>query len=277
MSLKSKVIKFIPAARYFMEVAFDGTDYNGWQWQPDAITIQEVIENTLTQLYAGTKIAITGSSRTDAGVHANAFAVSFSVPARPAITPFKLHGALNNMLPDAIRIRSLKPVELDFHARFNAKGKAYTYIINHGQKSPFNNRYTLFSYQRLNIQALREAAALLVGTHDFASFAVNNRQYKTTVRTIFRIDIQEFGDLICITFIGNGFLYKMIRCIIGTLLAVATGKSSVAEVSEILAAKERDAAHNTALPHGLFLMKVFYNEPEIEKFALKELPFMSQI
>jgi len=273
----NKVIKFIPAARYFMEVAFDGTDYNGWQWQPDAITVQEVIEKTLTQLYAGYKIAITGSSRTDAGVHANAFAVSFSVPARPVITPFKLHGALNNMLPDAIRIRSLKPVEPDFHARFNAKGKAYTYIINHGQKSPFNNRYALFSYQRLNVQAIREAAALLVGTHDFASFAVNNRQYKTTVRTIFQIDIKEFGDLISITFVGNGFLYKMIRCIIGTLLAVGIGKSLPAEVGEILAAKERDAAHNTALPHGLFLMKVFYDEPTMEKFELKEIPFMCQL
>ena len=273
----TKEEKIIPAARYFMEVAFDGTDYNGWQWQPDAVTVQEVIEKTLTQLYAGTKIAIIGSSRTDSGVHANAFAVSFSVPARPAITPFKLHGALNNMLPDAIRIRSLKPVEPDFHARFDAKGKAYTYIINHGQKSPFNNRYALFSYQRLNVQAIREAAALLVGTHDFSSFAVNNRQYKTTVRTIFRIEIQEFGDLICITFVGNGFLYKMIRCIIGTLLAVGIGKSSPTEVGAILAAKERDAAHNTALPHGLFLMKVFYDESAMENFKLKEIPFMHQL
>jgi tRNA pseudouridine38-40 synthase len=269
-----KEATFTPAARYFMEVAFDGTNYNGWQWQPDAITVQEVIEKTLTKLYAGPYIGVTGSSRTDAGVHANAFAVSFCVPERPAISPFKLHGALNNLLPDDIRIRTLEKVDLDFHARFHAQGKAYTYIINHGDKSPFNNRYALFSHQRLNIQAIREAANHLTGTHDFSSFAVNNKQYKTTVRTIFRIDVQEFDDLVCITFIGNGFLYKMIRCIIGTLMAVGIGKSSPAEVKEILAAKERDAAHNTALPHGLFLMKVFYNESAMEKFTLKEPPFM---
>lgn len=272
----SKETTFIPAIRYFMEVAFDGTNYNGWQWQPDAITVQEVIERTLTKIYAGVKIGITGSSRTDAGVHAKAFAVSFNVPERPNLTPFKLRGALNNMLPDDIKIGSLKIVKMDFHARFNATGKAYTYIINHGDKSPFNNRYSLFSYQRLNIKAIREATVQLTGTHDFSSFAVNNRQYKTTVRTIFKIDIQEFDNLICITFIGNGFLYKMIRCIIGTLLAVGIGKSSPADVKKILMAKERDAAHNTALPHGLFLMKVFYDESSMEEFKLQEIPFMSQ-
>lgn len=266
--------KFMPATRYLMEVAFDGSNYNGWQWQPDAITVQEVIEKILTKLYAGPYIGVTGSSRTDAGVHANGFAVSFCVPERPAILPFKLHGALNNLLPDDIRVRTLKEVELDFHARFHARGKAYTYVINHGEKSPFNNRYSLFSHQRLNVQAIRKAANYLTGTHDFASFAVNNKQYKTTVRTIFRLEVQEFADLVCITFVGNGFLYKMIRCIIGTLMAVGIGKASPDEVKEILTARERNAAHNTALPHGLFLMKVFYDASAMEKFTLKAPPFM---
>ena len=259
--------------RYFMEVAFDGSNYNGWQRQPDALTVQEVIETTLTRLYGGTPIAVTGSSRTDAGVHACAFAVSFAVPAAPAIPQFKLHGALNAMLPDDIKIVTLHKTNTAFHARFDAVGKAYTYLINNGEKSPFNRNYTLFVHHKLDVTAMQAAADFLVGTHDFASFAVNNRQYTTTVRTIFTIDIDQFGPLIAITFIGNGFLYKMIRCIVGSLLMVGYGQCPPESIRDILAAKSRAAAHNTAPPHGLFLMKVFYQQEELDNFSLQTLPF----
>ena len=265
--------KFTPTKRYFMEVAFDGSRYNGWQRQPDAMTVQEVIETTLTRLYGGTPIPVTGSSRTDAGVHACAFAVSFAVPETPVIAPFKLHGALNAMLPDDIKIVSLCETAMDFHARFDAVGKAYSYIINNGEKSPFNHNYTLFVHYKLNLTAMQTAAGFLVGTHDFASFAVNNRQYSTTVRTIFTIDITQFGQLIAITFVGNGFLYKMIRCLVGSLLMVGNGQCAPENIKDILAARSRAAAHNTAPPHGLFLMKVFYNQEVMDNFSLQTLPF----
>lgn len=267
-------LTFEPKTRFFIEIAFDGSTYNGWQFQPNAPSVQETIENTLTRLYAGTVIPVTGSSRTDAGVHACAFAASFCVPERPWIPQERIKTALNRLLPPSIRICSLKEVDLDFHARFDAKGKAYTYIINKGAESPFLARYSFFPLQEMDAEQINAAAQRLVGTHDFASFAVDCKRYKDTVRTIFRIDVQEFSELICITFIGNGFLYKMIRCIVGSLLFAGCGRLTPDQMTKILETRKRAAAHNTALPHGLFLMKVFYDEQEMHSFRLEKAPFI---
>ncbi|MFA6716825.1 MAG: tRNA pseudouridine(38-40) synthase TruA [Victivallaceae bacterium] len=260
--------------RLLLEISFDGRNYGGWQIQPNSPTVQELIQETLTKLYSGQDIKLTGSSRTDAGVHAVGFAASFAVPARPHIPPDKLKKALNGLLPDSVAIRGVKEVPMDFHARFDTAGKAYTYVINLGDETPFASHYSWRPYLKLDIEKMREAAQHLIGTHDFSSFVVNRDDIDNAVRTIYNIDFQVFGQYLCITFTGNGFLYRMIRCLVGALEAVGTGKISGPELKTILEQKDRRKAPNTAPPYGLFLMKVFYDKEDITKFKLENVPFL---
>lgn len=259
--------------RLLLEISFDGRNYGGWQIQPDNLTVQELIQDTLVKLYAGKKIKLVGSSRTDAGVHAIGFAASFIAPAKPCIPADKLKKALNGILPSSIAIRNITEVPMDFHVRFDTVGKAYTYVINLGDETPFSAHYSWRARWELDVEKMQEAAKHLTGTHDFSSFVVNREHIENAVRTIYDIDFQLFGSYLCITFIGNGFLYKMIRCLVGALEAVASGAISVATVKKILEAKDRSKAPQTCPPHGLFLMKVFYDEAEIKKFKLKDVPF----
>jgi len=259
--------------RLLMEISFDGQSYGGWQIQPDNLTVQELIQDTLVKLYDGKEIKLVGSSRTDAGVHAIAFAASFIAPAKPFIPLDKLKIALNGLLKKPISIRSITEVPMDFHVRFGAVGKAYTYVINIGEESPFSAHYSWTARWKLDINKMQEASKHLIGTHDFSSFVVNREDIDNAVRTIYDIDFQLFGSYLCITFVGNGFLYKMIRCLIGTLEAVGSGAISAEKVKKILEAKDRSKAPQTCPPHGLFLMKVFYDEAEIKKFKLKDVPF----
>ena len=259
--------------RLLLEISFDGQNYGGWQIQPDNLTVQELIQDTLVKLYAGKPIKLVGSSRTDAGVHALGFVASFVAPAKPFIPLDKLKIALNGLLDSSVSIRKITEVPMDFHVRFGAVGKAYTYVINIGEESPFSADYSWLSRWKLDIDKMREAAKHLSGTHDFSSFVVNREDIENAVRTIYDIDFQLFGSYLCITFRGDGFLYKMIRCLVGTLEAVAAGAISVAQVKKILESKDRSKAPQTCPPHGLFLMKVFYDEAEIKKFKLKDVPF----
>ncbi len=259
--------------RLLMEISFDGQSYGGWQIQPDNLTVQELIQNTLVKLYAGRQIKLVGSSRTDAGVHAVGFAASFVAPEKPHITVNKLKKALNGLLPHSIAIINIQEVPLDFHVRFDAVGKAYTYVINLGEEKPFSAAYSWRPHCRLDVDKMQKAAKHLIGTHDFSSFVVNRDDIENAVRTIYNIDFQLFDSYLCITFTGNGFLYKMIRCLVGALEAVASGSISVAELKNILEHKDRRKAPKTCPPHGLFLMKVFYDETKISQFKLKNVPF----
>ncbi len=259
--------------RLLMEISFDGQNYGGWQIQPDNSTVQELIKDTLVKLYDGKPIKLVGSSRTDAGVHAIGFAASFAAPAKPLIPVAKLKTALNGLLPSSIAIRNITEVPMDFHVRFDTVGKAYTYVINLGAESPFSAAYSWKARWKLDIDKMQEAAKHLLGTHDFSSFVVNRENIENAVRTIYDIDFQLFGSYLCITFVGNGFLYKMIRCLVGALEAVASGAISAEELKNILMLKDRTKAPQTCPPHGLFLMKVFYAEAEIKKFKLKDVPF----
>lgn len=260
--------------RLLLEISFDGRSYGGWQIQPDNPTVQKLVQDTLAKLYSGQDIKLTGSSRTDAGVHAAGFAASFAVPARPYILPDKLKKALNGLLPDSIAVRTVKEVPADFHARFDTAGKAYTYVINLGDKNPFSTHYSWRPHRKLDIERMREAAPHLIGTHDFSSFVVNRDEIDEAVRTIYNIDFQVFGQYLCITFTGDGFLYKMIRCLAGALEAVGAGKISGAELKTILEHKDRRKAPDTAPPYGLFLVKVFYDEQEMADFKLENIPFL---
>ena len=259
--------------RLLLEISFDGQSYGGWQIQPDNSTVQELIQDTLVKLYDGKPIKLVGSSRTDAGVHALGFAASFAAPVKPCITVDKLKKALNGLLPSSISIRNIKEVPMDFHVRFDAVGKAYTYVINLGEESPFSAHYSWLARWELDIEKMRTASKCLTGTHDFSSFVVKRDNIENAVRTIYDIDFQLFGQYLCITFVGNGFLYKMIRCLIGAFEAVASGALSVEELENILELKDRTRAPQTSPPHGLFLMKVFYDEAELKKFKLRDVPF----
>lgn len=263
--------------RWFMELAYDGTEFSGWQIQPNGITVQEVLEEKLAQIYANQPIRVESSGRTDAGVHALGQTVTFTCPERPVITEWKLLKSLNRMLPESIRIREIKQVYGDFHARYSALGKAYTYIINKGEQSPFLERWSwhLPQWNACRLQQIRKATSCLEGTHDFSSFTVERKNIDNAVRTIYRIDVQEFGQILCITFLGDGFLYKMIRGIMGTLAFVGSGTLKPDDVTDILNSKNRSLAYDTAPSKGLFLVKVFYKDKEWEDFRLKQPPFMS--
>ena len=264
---------FEPFERYAMEISFDGGCYAGWQIQPHCETVQEVLQRTLAKLFDVEKIHVLGASRTDSGVHSLGFIASFLVPERPVIPPEKLIVILNRILPKAIRINSIDRVPLTFHARYDATGKAYTYIFNRGEETPFANRYSWKLRHELDFEAMLEAAQYLVGEHDFSSFVVERREIDSAVRTIYSISKQEFGNYVCFTFKGNGFLYKMIRCIVGTLEAVGSGKIQLADVPILLEAKQREIAPETAPAHGLFLMKTFFDEREIEPYTIENVPF----
>ncbi len=274
MNMSIETTSYTPVARYLLEIAYDGTEYSGWQIQPHCVAVQQVMQERLTKLYDRQPIHLIGCSRTDAGVHAQGFAASFLVPERPVIPPERLYKALNRQLPPAIRIRSLREVPLEFHSRYDALGKAYSYVLNLGESSPFTERYAWKPIHRLDPALIREAAAVLTGTHDYSSFVVERSQIDDAVRTIYRIDVEEFGRFCCVTFVGNGFLYKMIRCLMGTLEAAGSGKLSPDAVREILEARDRVKAPETAPPNGLFLMKVFYDQPSLDSYRLPGLPFL---
>ncbi|MCQ2378148.1 MAG: tRNA pseudouridine(38-40) synthase TruA [Victivallaceae bacterium] len=265
---------FVPFKRYRVVIAYDGTAYSGWQIQKHSLAIQEVIQKKLTNLYDRQEIHLVGCSRTDRGVHAQGFVASFLVPERPDIPPEKLMKAVNHQMPPEIKIRAIEEAPLDFNARFDTLGKAYTYVINNGPESPFLDRYAWHPIHRMDPEKIRAAAAMLTGTHDFSSFVVERREIDDAVRTIYRIEVQEFFPLIAVTFVGNGFLYKMIRCLMGTLEWAGAGKLSPADVKKILEAKNRLAAPETAPPNGLFLMRVFYDEASLQNFHLTQLPFL---
>ncbi len=263
----------------FMTVAYNGKNYHGWQIQSDLPTVQQKLNEVLSYIFAKQVIWVTGSSRTDAGVHALNLGASFKLPATPVIPDEQIRRALNKLLPYDIRITSLQSVtESPIHARFDAKGKAYSYVINRGEISPFNYDFCWHLSHCNNTAGIKEAAKYLIGTHDFSSFVVEMKKVEDATRTIYDIQVDEFGEnnqYLVITFTGNGFLYKMVRCLVGTLIGVGIDKISAPEVQTILHAKERNQALATAPAAGLFLMKVFYEQIDGKncQFKLNKLPF----
>lgn len=265
--------KYEYSGRYLLEITFDGSNYGGWQIQPNQKSVQETIQQVLSRLYNYQEIELVGSSRTDAGVHALNFAAAFIAPKSPAIPMQKLKTALNMMLPDDIKIRTITQVDDNFHARFDTFGKAYTYVINLGDATPFSNRYSYSPRAKIDVERMRQATQILIGKHDFSSFVCNRNSIDDATRTIFRIDVQTFGNYLTITYVGDGFLYKMIRCLTGSLIAVASHKSTINDLEKLLLAKDRTKGDTTAPPCGLFLDKVFYDQQALENFELTTLPF----
>lgn len=236
--------------------AYDGGPFAGWQSQSSANGVQDVIETRLREIF-GCDVRVHGSGRTDAGVHALGQVFHFDAEWRHG--PQKLLAALRTGLPATIQIKSLGIVASDFHARFQATAKRYDYRIHLGDADPFTRPYCWPYYRPLDPGAMLAAAAVLQGRHDFRAFtALNGPAREDTVRDLRRLEVRRRGRLIRITAEADGFLYKMVRSLVGVLAAVGEGKLTVAQVRGILASRERTAAVQTAPPQGLFLVKVFY-------------------
>lgn len=241
-------------------VAYDGTNYCGWQVQPNGITIESVLNHHLSELL-GEEIHVIGASRTDSGVHADGNVAVFDTSAR--MPAERISYALNTRLPQDIRIQDSCEVPSDFHPRFQSTVKTYEYrICSRKFPDPCSRLYSLFYYWELDVEQMKKAAAYLVGEHDFTSFCTKKEEVTNCVRTIYSLDIEKNGDQIVLRIRGNGFLYNMVRIITGTLLRVGGGLIKPEQIPEILAAQDRSAAAETAPAHGLKLVKIEYPDYE---------------
>jgi tRNA pseudouridine38-40 synthase len=252
----------MPALKFKLTLAYDGTAYQGWQLQKIGTGVQEKLEGALARIFPS-RPRVHSSSRTDTGVHALGMVAHFEVPlAECRMTARKLALALNAWLPEDIRILSAARASRDFHARFSATGKQYRYFAwNHPAMNPLLRHSAWHVPRPLNLTAMRQAAPLFVGKHDFQSFAANPGYAKeSTVRTLSRCDLKRNGPLLTFVIEGDGFLYKMCRGIVGTLVQVGLGKFPAAAIGPMLARKDRRAAGMTAPAHGLVLWKVFYRK-----------------
>ena len=252
--------------RVLLTVAYDGTAYHGWQLQKNGNTIEAELNRHLTQLL-GESVQVSGASRTDAGVHALGNLAVFDTESK--IPPEKISYALNQRLPEDIRIRGSREVRPDFHPRRCETRKTYEYRITCGEfPVPTKRLYSHFTYRKMDLKAMQKAAEYLVGEHDFQSFCAAGNQTETTVRTIYSLSVKEQDGDILIRVCGNGFLYNMVRILAGTLMEVGIGHLKPEQMQEILHARDRQAAGPTAPARGLLL--VGYEYPEKEAAPLQE-------
>ena len=242
--------------RYRLKVAYDGTNYCGWQVQPNEVTIEGVLNETLSDLL-NEDIEVVGASRTDSGVHSDGNYCIFDTETH--IPAPKIAYALNQRLPEDISIVKSDEVDEDWHPRYQNSMKTYQYtIINRDMPDPVRRLYTYFTYSKLDVDKMKEAAGFLVGEHDFAAFCSTGSQVENTVRTIESLEVTQNGDEIAIIAKGNGFLYNMVRIIAGTLLEVGEGKLEPSDMEDIIASKDRGRAGKTAVARGLRLVEIKY-------------------
>lgn len=237
-------------------VAYDGTNYHGWQIQPNGITIESELNKHLTAL-TGEEIKVIGASRTDSGVHALGNVAVFDTSARMPGEKFAY--ALNTRLPKDIKIQLSEEVSLDFHPRHCDSIKTYEYrILNRKFPIPTSRLYSYFTYYPLDIKLMQECASYIVGEHDFQAFCSVGTQVKSTVRTVYSLFADKKDDLITIRITGNGFLYNMVRIIAGTLMEAGQGFYPPEYIQEIIKSRDRANAGPTAPAEGLTLVKIEY-------------------
>ena len=240
--------------RVRLTVAYDGTNYHGWQIQNNGITIESELNRCLTDLLRE-PVEVIGASRTDSGVHALGNIAVFDTTSR--MPAEKISYALNQRLPEDIRIQLSEEVEPDFHPRYCDSEKTYEYrILNRKFPVPTERLYTYFYHYKLDVDKMKAATSYLIGQHDFASFCGAKAQVKTTIRTVTGIDVWRDGDIVTIRVTGTGFLYNMVRIISGTLIEVGNGQYPPERVKTILEACNREMAGPTAPAQGLTLMGI---------------------
>lgn len=246
--------------RFYLIVEYDGTAYCGWQRQINGPSVQQTLEEALARL-TGESISVTGSSRTDAGVHAMGLCAHFDSATR--IPAEKIAFALNTMLPEDIRIRESGPAPEGFHARYSAAGKVYRYrFYNSRHDCAIGRQYAAHVPLVLDERRMHEEAQALCGTHDFAAFAASGSVAKSTVRTIYRVQVMRRGDEVELMILGDGFLYNMVRIIAGTLMEVGTGKRETGAIADAIETGDRLKLGQTAPAKGLALMRVLYGGDE---------------
>ncbi len=237
-------------------IEFDGSNFSGWQRQPKGRTVQKEIEAAIFKV-TDEEILINGSSRTDAGVHARDMVANFFT--NSTIPGDKFREAINTRLPDDVSIIKSEEVQEDFHARYSSKGKTYSYtIINRYERLSLGHQYLYHCRYNLNINEMMEACKYFIGTHDFKAFMSPGSSIKTTTRTIQELYIEQKGDRIKIFITADGFLYNMVRIIVGTLIKVGNGKLKAEEIESIIKERNRKRAGMCVPPNGLILEKVFY-------------------
>jgi len=251
------------SVRFRLTIAYDGAAYAGWQVQKNRVTVQALVEEAVAELYGGSR-RVHSSSRTDTGVHALGMVAHVDLPERGGRMPEeKLPLALNAHLPEDIRVLTARRVTKTFHARFSAVGKQYRYDLwNARAMNPLIRQRTWHVPQALDLSLMREAARLFVGRHDFKSFAAT-REYEmeSTIRTLYRCEVRGREPHLTVVMEGDGFLYKMCRGIVGTLVHVGRGKVNLLEYRRILHDCDRRSGGMTAPAHGLVLWRVFYRRP----------------
>lgn len=242
--------------RVLLTLSYDGTGYHGWQVQPNGITVQEVLQTALCKVL-GKPTGATGCSRTDAGVHAKMFCCH--IDCDDTIPKEAFLKGLNSVLPNDISVIDCTVTENDFHARYNAKGKTYCYYVYNSKiKDPFKSRYSWCIERELNIALINKFCKKIVGTHDFYGFSSAGRTVEDTVRTVSECFVQRENDFVKFTITANGFLYNMVRIIVGTAIGVSDGKIPLSQIDEVFKEKSRSKAGVTSPPQGLFLEKVLY-------------------
>jgi tRNA pseudouridine38-40 synthase len=239
-----------------LTIAYDGTNYRGWQVQKNGSTVQEELEKAVRKVF-GKKHRIYGASRTDAGVHARHQAANFKAAGNIPLD--NIRAALNTVLPEDIAVTGVDEVPPEFHSRFDARSKHYRYHITSSRhRDPFTEKYSWRVPYRLNVGLMRKEAACLVGKHDFRSFQASDKRERSSVRKISGINIKKRGTGITIDIEGDGFLYNMVRSIVGTLVDIGRGYLPPGSMKKILEHKDRTKAGPTAPAKGLFLMEVKY-------------------
>ena len=248
------------AGRLRLTVAYDGGPFQGWQSQARGDTIQDRLEGAFARLCGGGRIAVHGSGRTDAGVHARGQVAHADVPDRRRHSPVGWRAALNAHLPPQIRVLRVRFVTRDFHARYSARGKVYRYRIwNAVVPSPFQTGRAWHFPAPLDDAVIQEAARLIVGAHDFAAFAANRgTPAANTVRTLYRVDFSRCGCLVTLDYEGNGFLYKMVRLLTGSIVRCGQGRAKPDWIRDLLAGTGKTSF--AAPAEGLYLMRVRYEE-----------------
>jgi tRNA pseudouridine38-40 synthase len=255
-------LKSAPLLKFKLVIAYDGTKYAGWQVQKTGLGVQQKVEESIAKIFPSVT-RIHSSSRTDTGVHALGMVAHVEIPKSEfKMEVRKLALALNSSLPPDIRILSATRARADFHARFQAKGKQYRYLVwNHPVMNPLIRHQAWHVARTLNVKAMRHAATLFVGKHDFRSFTANRGdELEDAVRTVTRCHLKRSGCLLTVIIEGDGFLYKMCRGMVGTLVQIGLGKFSETEITRMLELKDRRASGMTAPAHGLVLWKVFYGK-----------------
>lgn len=243
-------------AKVLLTLRYIGTQYHGWQVQPNGVTVQETLQDALERV-SGIRPSVTGCSRTDAGVHAYRFYCTTDKPER--MTCEKLLQALNAVLPSDVSVIACREVDDTFHPRYSAHGKRYVYRIHNGAvRNPFEDPYSLWVRSPLDEKDMDAVAKLFVGTHDFSAFCSAGSSVKDKVRTVKRSTVERQGDLITYTVEADGFLYNMVRIFVGTILDVTAGRLSEEDVKTALKTGNRDLAGATAPAQGLFLDEVWY-------------------